>query len=302
MKILLTLAACATLGVVVTHDAAGQGPIRQGLRRTGEIAAQGTRRVVQGTGQVAAGAVRGAGRVVGGVAGATAQGVRTGVRALTPGLPIQARADANLSAADQARDARWRFQQHSGEWWYYTPKNAWMYHRDGQWNAFAQDSFAPNPAINNQQLAGQQYAGEHTAGFRGAEQQGDQMRQPQAAGQQVRVDRHGRHYICENGRPVYLEQSQERSSGYRGEEMQSEGQLSPTPAQPTDPSQPQLDQHGAIGQEQSALAPATSQDPSATTPNGQSVASESDTSAPESPREINNSPDPANDGDGGTQR
>ena len=85
-----------------------------------------------------------------------ARGVVAGVDALTPNIPLQARAGATLQAGDLARDARWRFAQHNGEWWYYSPENAWMYHRDGQWNTFAQDSFQPNPA-----------AGQYSAGYRG---------------------------------------------------------------------------------------------------------------------------------------
>src|SRR4029079_11848784 len=55
------------------------------------------------------------------------------------------RPGANLQIAERARDARWRFQQRNGEWWYYSPESHWMYHREGHWNAYAADAAAPQP-------------------------------------------------------------------------------------------------------------------------------------------------------------
>jgi hypothetical protein len=239
---------------------------------------------------------RGTGQAAAGIAGATVRGVDR----LTPDLPLEARAGANLQPGDDARDARWRFARHNNEWWYYSPENRWMYHRDGDWNAFSEDSFT---AMND---SGRQFEGEYSAGFRG-----DESAQPDQAAHQnqhygnhqmVRVDRHGREYICENGRPVYLTdsgQSQEWSAGYRGEAM-NEGD-SPTPAIPTQPQdQPAeaQEQPTPAPAESSALAPQTS-DAVPQNPAPPAVNEGSDAS-PQSSRELNNNPDTAVEGDAST--
>ena len=199
MRRLLTTTALLGIGVACASHATAQGPVREGLRRTGEIAAEGTAASYSGNGDKL---LRAVGQGTLNAAGATAQGVRQGVDAVTPVLPLQARGDANLSAAEQRRDARWRFARHNGEWWYYSPENRWMYHRNGDWNEFAEDRFQPLPQ------QGQRYA----MGYRGVDPaaQGDQPTQwdqSQQVTHQVRTDRWGRQYICENGRPVYLDQS-----------------------------------------------------------------------------------------------
>jgi hypothetical protein len=261
MRKLLIAASLAALTLTPAW-AFGQGPVRQGLRATGEAAAQGTRAVVRGTGRVLqgtadatrnviGGTVDATGRVIGGavdgtraVVGGTARGVAAGVDAITPDLPIQARAGATLSEADRARNARWRFAQHNGEWWYYGPQNSWMYHRDGRWNQFEQDTFAANPA----------FSGGYATGYRGTESgavQGDAQYQGQgqhdgqyASNGQVYTlhhDQHGREYICDNGQRVYFDdgqQSQSYDAGQQGQQQwgadQQGDQPMQTPAIPTE--------------------------------------------------------------------
>ncbi len=297
MKMLLATAVGMALGVAVAVPVHAQGPVREGLRGAGEIAVEGTRRVAEGTGQV----LRGAGQAAAGVAegtvdagraviGGAARGVRAGVDALTPGIPWQARADVNLQSVDRGREARWRFQRHGGEWWYYTPRNAWMYHRDGQWNEFAADSFTPNP----------NFAGEYATGYRGVDASGqvvdDQYGQAgayaQGPAQPLYVDRYGREYICDNGRRVYVnsqqtfdEQGQPYGAAYRGEE----GQLTPTPQIPTEAGaegqgavQGQVDAQG----QPSAQATGTATTPATPTPPQSGTSGASELPA-EAPREIN---------------
>ncbi len=72
---------------------------------------------------------------------AGAVGVRAGVDAITPNIPLEAR--GNGYVADTSRTAPWRWQWHNNEWWYYTPNNAWMYHRGGHWNSYADANFTP---------------------------------------------------------------------------------------------------------------------------------------------------------------
>lgn len=271
-----------------------QGPIRQGLRATGEAAAnvaQGaadvTRGVVRGTGQAAAGVAQGAADVTRGVVRGTAQGIRAGVNAVTPVLPWQARAGANLQASDAARDARWRFARHNGEWWYYSPENAWMYHRDGDWNTFSQDNFTPNPQFN-----GEQFSGEYAMGYRGDPQAAGQFADQGSGAQggfqgpvyQLHHDEYGREFICDNGQRVYFDDGQGQDAATPD---QQQAGMTPTPAIPTEAGYPpDQDQAGA------GTASVTPQPPSSS---GQGDgASEGFGQAsgpgPESPREINNEP------------
>jgi len=301
MKFLATVAAGLAVGVCATGIATAQGPVREGIRRTGEAAAEGTRSVAEGTANVARGVAEGTADVARGVGEATVGAARATGRAagaavgITPDTPLQARAGASLSAADQGRDARWRFSRQNGEWWYYTPENNWMYHRDGQWNEFAEDTF--QPLNQNQQFAqGQQ---QFSAGYRGVEQQGQF---DQGFQQQVRTDRWGRQYICENGRPVYLDQ---------GQPMQAQGQpgaLAPTPA----PGEYGVGYRGVEGQrlqgEQAAPAPAAdaelqqgqaqpaqpqpAQPPATAAPEGaQAQPQDQATESPTAPKEERNEPD-----------
>jgi hypothetical protein len=312
MRTILVGSCCLALGLTVVSTASAQGPVRQGLRRTGEIAAEGTRRVVEGAADVTRGVVGGAADVTRGVVQGTARGIGATADALTPGVPLQARAGANLSAADAGREARWRFQQHNGEWWYYTPQNQWMYHRDGRWNDFAQDTFQPNAA----------FAGEYGTGYRGLEQGQpvDQGYAQQGYAQEgqfqgpvytLHRDSQGREFICDNGRRVYVNSQPgaggEYGTGYRGlegEQFNGEpGPMTPTPAIPTDPdvNAPNAsNQPGAAGQTsvQAGAAtatpstnavpttpspPTTPSAPATSTPAG---ASNAGGLSPESPRDV----------------
>jgi hypothetical protein len=232
----------------------------QGTRAVVGGAVQGTRAVVGGaadaTRAVVGGAVDATGRVVGGAANATgavvggaARGVAAGVDAITPGLPLQARAGARLRVGEDARDARWRFAQHRGEWWYYSPENSWMYHRNGQWNQYSQDAFTPNPAFAGQQLAGQgQFSGAYGAGYRGSDQGAQAGTRVQLNGvYQLRHDAQGREFIIERGRRIYFEG--QGQSGMSGGQPQPGIQPTPAPAIPQQPNaapQPGLQGGAAI--------------------------------------------------------
>ena len=281
MRRLLTTTALLGISVACASHATAQGPVREGLRRTGEIAAEGTQRVIQGTGQAA----RAVGEGALNAAGATARGVRQGVDAVTPDLPLQARADANLSAAEQRRDARWRFARHNGEWWYYSPEGQWMYHRNGDWNEFAEDRFEPLPQ------QGQRYA----MGYRGIDPavQGDQSiqaDQSQQATHQVRTDRWGRQYICDNGRPVYLDQSgfEPQPADYNMNQAQAgDGTRDYAPARPAEAGP--AAESSVVTESEAELQSRGVPTDSSSNPGNADAAGNS----PESPREINNNPDPA---------
>jgi hypothetical protein len=54
----------------------------------------------------------------------------------------QAAVAANQNAqAGADRNARWRFRQHNGEWWYWTPQNTWMIHRGGNWIVYDPNTY-----------------------------------------------------------------------------------------------------------------------------------------------------------------
>jgi hypothetical protein len=176
-------------------------------------------------------------------------------------LPYQARAGANLQAGDLSRDARWRFQRHNGEWWYFSPENTWLYHRDGRWNQFSQDAFQPNPA----------FSGQYRSAYRGMQGEGpyggqyaDGSYQSQGPAQRLYRDRYGREYVCENGRRVYVSsqrfQGQEYGTGYRGRQDEQfpgeQGQMTPTPAIPNDPNASGVQGTTQQGQFQAQQGPA----------------------------------------------
>jgi hypothetical protein len=52
-----------------------------------------------------------------------------------------ANANAGGNASAGATANRWRYQQHNGEWWYWTPQNNWMYYRNGAWAPYDAATF-----------------------------------------------------------------------------------------------------------------------------------------------------------------
>lgn len=280
MRRLLTTMAVLGIGAAAS-SAMAQGPVRDGLRRTGEIAVGGTQRVLQGTGQAvqgAAQATRDVGAATLNAAGATARGVRQGVDAVTPGLPLQARADANLTPAEQRRDARWRFARHNNEWWYYSPEDRWMYHRNGQWNEFAENSFEPLPQEQR-----------YSMGYRGVDSSTQQANDGQPVAQRVRTDRWGRQYICENGRPVYLDHS--ASSWQPGGDQANQPELAEGPIDyaPPRPAEAGPATPAATAESQAELqSGGVPADASVSNPGNYDSAG----NGPQAPREINNNPAP----------
>lgn len=274
------------IGVAATSAATAQGPVREGLRRTGEIAAEGTQRVIQGTEQVIQGtaqATRSVGEATLNTADAAARGVGRGVDAVTPDVPLQARANANLSEAEQRRDARWRFARHNNEWWYYGPENRWMYHRNGQWNQFAEDQFQPPAQPEHRHAMG--YRGVDSASQVDPQMQANQS--PQFA-QQLRTDRWGRQFICDNGRPVYLDRS--------GSDLQpvDHQQQEPQAADGTQDYAPPRPAEAGPAAESSVVTESQAEQQSRGVPAEPNPGdADSAGNAPESPREINNNPAPA---------
>jgi hypothetical protein len=296
MRTSLRIAAIVAIAIGASNLALADGPVRQGLRGAAEV----TGNVVQGVAQGTANVARGVGNATLNVAQGTGHAL-----GLTPPVPAQAR---NGAIVDGSRDARWRFAQHNGEWWYYNNNNQWQYHRDGQWQTFSQDNFQPTNqqlAQDQQMHAAQQQGQQHMSAYRGPNQ-GNVMH-----------DHQGRAYVCENGRAVYLDQQQsmpqQHGVGYADPNAQGMNQApaEPTPANGQDQTavQGQADAQGqaAVQSAPAAAAPATAAPAANGQISGDGTADVS--SAPvggntgsqaqgdvAAPREINNNPTPQTSG------
>lgn len=86
-----------------------------------------------------------------------------------------------------------------------------MYHRGGQWNTFAQDSYTPPAGV---QLS-QQASGQYTAGYRG-----DAGMNASAGGQQtytLHTDSSGQQYIIDGGRRLYINSDTSAAASLNGQ-------------------------------------------------------------------------------------
>lgn len=45
-------------------------------------------------------------------------------------------------------DTNWRYRWHEGQWWYWTPQERWMVHRNGSWTDYAAAISTPSPGCN----------------------------------------------------------------------------------------------------------------------------------------------------------
>ena len=43
----------------------------------------------------------------------------------------------------------WRMVNQSGQWWYWTPNNTWMYYNGNQWSPYSQTPVGAGPATTN---------------------------------------------------------------------------------------------------------------------------------------------------------
>lgn len=142
-----------------------------------------------------------------------------------PAIPQQARQGNN----NAPRGAQWRMVQRQGQWWYYTPDGQWKYHRDGRWNQFDSSTYQARTQQRQQDLRSQdmqprissnQTAQPYSTGYRGEQQsqqshghtQNSTQQQTRSQAAQLRYDRCGRAFICENGRRVYVQVRQSQST------------------------------------------------------------------------------------------
>lgn len=131
---------------------------------------------------------------------------------IVPQIPQQARAGNS-----GPYDARWRFTQRNGQWWYYSPQNQWMVRQNDQWQNY-NDTNQPLAGGNLDQSA-------YSSGYRGEMNDQGQYPNPQpyqdgygnaGMGQMqmtghtgqvymLRHDQSGREYICVQGQRVYFD-------------------------------------------------------------------------------------------------
>jgi hypothetical protein len=140
-----------------------------------------------------------------------------GISAVVPPIPQQARTGNN-----GPYDARWRFTQRNGQWWYYSPQNQWMVRQNNEWQNY-DDSYQPLAGGNVDQ-------GAYSSGYRGnlsnqdrypsqqpfqgnngnagsGKMQSSQIQMTAHAGPvyMLRYDNTGREYICVQGQRIYFD-------------------------------------------------------------------------------------------------
>jgi len=145
-----------------------------------------------------------------------------GISAVVPPIPQQARA-----GNDGPYDARWRFTQRNGQWWYYSPQNQWMVRQNNEWQNY-DDLYQPLAGGNVDQ-------GAYSSGYRGNlsdqeryssqqpfqgnngnarsnQMQSSQMQMTAHAGPvyMLRYDNTGREYICVQGQRIYFDDQANR--------------------------------------------------------------------------------------------
>lgn len=104
----------------------------------------------------------------------------------------------------QDRNARWRFKNQNGTWWYWTPSNHWMVYRNGNWNRYNGPGYGHGGAWYDN------YQPRTTTGYRGSPysdglyyRDNDGMRFYYNQGQRYYFDNNGRYYFGPNGSRTY---------------------------------------------------------------------------------------------------
>jgi hypothetical protein len=53
------------------------------------------------------------------------------------------RGDVEVRTTARRDGDAWRYKRHNGELWYWSPRDRWLYLRDGRWNVYVPGRFAP---------------------------------------------------------------------------------------------------------------------------------------------------------------
>lgn len=113
--------------------------------------------------------------------------------------------DAQMRNRDRGdRNARWRYKNQNGVWWYWTPSNYWMVYRNGNWNRYH------GPGYGHGGTWYDNYQPRTTTGYRGSPyndglyyRDNDGMRFYYNQGQRYYFDNNGRYYFGPNGTRTY---------------------------------------------------------------------------------------------------
>ncbi|PQO38407.1 hypothetical protein [Blastopirellula marina] len=102
------------------------------------------------------------------------------------------------------RNARWRYKNQNGVWWYWTPSNYWMVYRNGNWNRYQGPGYGHGGSWYDN------YQPRTTTGYRGSPysngmyyRDNDGMRFYYNQGQRYYFDNNGRYYFGPNGSRTY---------------------------------------------------------------------------------------------------
>lgn len=226
------------------------------------------------------------------------RGVNRGIGVIggiVPPIPQQA-----LAGNSGPYDARWRFAQRNGQWWYYSPQNQWMVRQNDEWQAY-NDSDRPLAGGNVDQ-------GVYRSGFRGnVSDQRQYSNQQPAQGQngyqnqngqpkpgqtqmtahtgpvyRLQFDQSGQEFICVRGQRVYFDDQQSIPNDQGGDETYESGRPNLDAADSEDQrpmTEPRYDGENAIGTTatQPPPAPTTdSPDSGSTTDNGSDADNDSE--------------------------
>lgn len=238
---------CLTAGLLLSQGTIavaqqGDGPVRKGVRRTGQAVAEGTRAAARATGEAA----RKTGQAV-------AEGTRKAARATEE--VARRTGEAARNAAQGTAEAARRLTGRED--------NARMNSQSG----------AQSGATAQAQTEGRQ---PYQAGYRGVEQGQTQMHSQVVYNGRVRTlrhDSHGRQFICVCGCPVYLDNSQ---MSHDHSKAASGGQAPPAPEphradRPTSDGQPiDTQESGAASSSRQKSGPTLSENSHDTAASGSS--------------------------------
>lgn len=106
------------------------------------------------------------------------EGKQIGPAATQPGVGVdvgdKVDVDVNTNPAGRAQQGeRWRFRHHNGHWWYWLPRNRWVFWHNNRWVDYDQQSYSNYYPSNSNYYARPQGAGinagphRHGMGYRG---------------------------------------------------------------------------------------------------------------------------------------
>lgn len=66
-----------------------------------------------------------------------------GVTAVAQNGPSENREGRSSPSLATHRPDHWRYRRHNNEWWYWSPRDRWLYYREGRWNVYYPRRYVP---------------------------------------------------------------------------------------------------------------------------------------------------------------